>query len=152
MAELRVKKLDDSLMARVKAGAALAGVTIAEFVATLLTEALRYRAGRQRPRERGSISTKNINRSSVGAGTTMPRRNMEKCDVCGVKMRDEGNNCITALKAENATLRAQVERLSAPISPGEVDKHFHRDDWGVPCIYAERFNTIIAARAAGEGK
>ena len=59
---------------------------------------------------------------------------------------------ITALEAESSALRAQVERLSAPISHGEVDEHFHRDDWGVPCIYAERFNAIIAARAAGEGK
>ena len=49
MAELRVTNLDDSLMARVKAGAALAGLSIREFVAKLLTEALKHRAGRQRP-------------------------------------------------------------------------------------------------------
>ena len=49
MAELRVAKLDDKLMAKVKAGAALAGMNIKEFVALLLSEALRSRAGRQRP-------------------------------------------------------------------------------------------------------
>ena len=49
MAELRVTNLDDSLMARVKAGAAMAGLSIREFVAKLLTEALKRRDGRQRP-------------------------------------------------------------------------------------------------------
>ena len=44
MAELRVVNINDSLMARVKSGAALAGLTIREFVEKLLTEALRYRA------------------------------------------------------------------------------------------------------------
>jgi hypothetical protein len=49
MAELRVAKLNDSLMAQVKAGAALAGVSVGKFVEMLLTAALKRRAGRQRP-------------------------------------------------------------------------------------------------------
>ena len=46
MAELRVANFNDDLMKRLKAGAALSSSTIKEFVEKLLTEALRYRAGR----------------------------------------------------------------------------------------------------------
>ena len=49
MAELRVANLDDRLMARVKAGAALSDLKVGEFIAKLLAEALRAREGRKRP-------------------------------------------------------------------------------------------------------
>jgi len=46
MAELRVTKIEDGLMARVKAGAALARMSIREYVAMLLTEGLKRKAGK----------------------------------------------------------------------------------------------------------
>ena len=49
MADLRVPDIDENLMARLKAGAALAKTTLKAFVVVLLTQALKQRDGRQRP-------------------------------------------------------------------------------------------------------
>ncbi len=48
MAELRVANFDSKLMAKVKAEAALAQMSIKDFIAILLTEALFLRTGRKR--------------------------------------------------------------------------------------------------------
>ena len=48
MADLRVPDIDDNLMARLKAGAALAQTTLKAFVVILLTQGLKQRDGRQR--------------------------------------------------------------------------------------------------------
>ena len=49
MADLRVPDIDENLMARLKAGAALAKTTLKAFVVVLLAQALKQRDGRQRP-------------------------------------------------------------------------------------------------------
>jgi hypothetical protein len=49
MADLRVPDIDENLMARLKAGAALAKTTLKAFVVVLLTQSLKQRDGRQRP-------------------------------------------------------------------------------------------------------
>ena len=47
MADLRIPDIDDSLMARLKAGAALARTTLKAFAALLLAEALNRREGKK---------------------------------------------------------------------------------------------------------
>jgi predicted HicB family RNase H-like nuclease len=49
MADLRVPKIDADLHARVKAGAALARMSIPCFVSRLLAEALRARENKKQP-------------------------------------------------------------------------------------------------------
>ena len=53
---------------------------------------------------------------------------------------------VSKAEQENVALRAKVARLEAPISAAEVEEFFHKDDWGVPCVYEEGFGRVIAAR------
>ncbi len=49
MAELRVADFDDELMARLKSSAALAKLSMREFVQLIIAQALKAREGRKRP-------------------------------------------------------------------------------------------------------
>ena len=53
---------------------------------------------------------------------------------------------VSKAEQDNVALRAKVAKLEAPISAAEVEEFFHKDDWGVPCVYEEGFGRVIAAR------
>ena len=53
---------------------------------------------------------------------------------------------VSKAEQENVALRAKVAKLEAPISAAEFEEFFHKDDWGVPCVYKEGFERVIASR------
>ena len=53
---------------------------------------------------------------------------------------------------EVTALKAQVERLKAPVSDEEARENGHHNDWGVACWYRTEIDTLLAARAAEKGQ
>ena len=57
------------------------------------------------------------------------------------------NFCCSDLEATIAAQAKEIDRLKAPVSRAELDEFFHKDDWGVECIYHRRCDELIASRA-----
>ncbi len=53
---------------------------------------------------------------------------------------------VSKAEQENVALRAKVAKLEAPVSQAEVEEFFHKDDWGLPYVYKNAFDLVIAAR------